>query len=111
MKCFGNEDPLERSLGRSSGCELNPVREIRRSSGPLAARAELLSVEDPLVREKFPRERLRRRVLGRRLHRSSGALAARAARVLGDLELRSDWAFSLGLNFYPRFLFIFIIFY
>ena len=88
-------------------------RELRRSSGPLGARAELLSVEDPLVREKSPRERLR----GNPWIETSiaRAVAWPLERPVSSLTpvLFPRWAYRDGLGFNPRlslFLLVFISF-
>ena len=98
-------------FGRSSGCIKSQSRELSARAAPQALERECSQEEDPLEREKSPRERLRRIFQDRDF--TARAAASPLERPVSGLPLflSPRWAFFNGLIFYPNFPFIFIAFY
>ena len=82
-------------------------RELSARAANPGARAGVLSVEDPLEREKSPRERLRRIFQDRDF--TARAAASPLERPVSGLPLflSPRWAFFNGLIFYPNFLYLY----
>ena len=107
---FGVKTRSSGGFGRSSGCIKSQSRELRARAAHPGARAGVLSVEDPLEREKSPRERLRRIFQDRDFPaRAAASPLERPVSKLTPFSL-SEMGFSHGLIFYPKLPLIILLF-